>query len=109
MLTRSEITDWALFVGAIGATVFSWGMGNYHRVREMQRDEETADRRRRREEDRNDRQQILEDIRSQARVLAEMESRQQSLQRELETLTLKIEETKCRLPNDDGDNECHSR
>lgn len=106
MISRSEVTDWALFVGCIGASIFSWGMGNYHRLRQLQRSEEFEDRRLRREQDREDRTMVLEDIRGQIRVLVEMESRQKLLQQELEAITVKLDETKCRLPDDIGDSQC---
>ena len=45
VLSRQEITDWFVFLGAIGAAVFSWGLGNYQKFRATRRKEDEEDRR----------------------------------------------------------------
>ena len=44
VLPRQEIVDWFMFVGAIGAAVFSWGLGNYQKYRATRRKEDDEDR-----------------------------------------------------------------
>lgn len=44
ILPQQEIVDWFMFVGAIGAAVFSWGLGNYQKYRATRRKEDDEDR-----------------------------------------------------------------
>ena len=44
VLPRQEIVDWFVFIGAIGAAVFSWGLANYQKYRVTRRKEDDEDR-----------------------------------------------------------------
>ena len=44
VLPRQEIVDWFVFIGAIGAAVFSWGLANYQKYRATRRKEDDEDR-----------------------------------------------------------------
>jgi hypothetical protein len=95
MLSRAEITDWLLFAGAVGASMFSWGMGSYHQWRVQQR-----------KEAHEDRVAMIEDVRAHTRILVEMESRQVTLQKQLDALTLHVEKVRCNFPDATGKPQC---
>lgn len=83
VLPAQEITDWFVFVGAIGAAVFSWGLANYQKYRATVR-----------KEDEEDRKSMRASVIENARVLAEMEVAQKALQEELDNLNLKSKQSK---------------
>ena len=83
VLPRQEITDWFVFVGAIGAAVFSWGLANYQKYRSTVR-----------KEDEEDRKATHASIIENAKVLAQMEVVQKKLQAELDSLNLNSKQSK---------------
>lgn len=86
-----DIMEWTGVIIAAGASVFAFGLGRYHDFR-----------RERREEDHQDRLNMLEDIRAHTRILCEMETRQEALQKSMTALTLDLKRIRCAFPDHDN-------
>jgi pantothenate kinase len=73
IINTKDIADLFIFVGAVGAAVFSWGMARWQQFRSA-----------RRKEDEEDRKALLESLRENAKVVAELEAKEAILKQELE-------------------------
>lgn len=81
-ITEHDILEWSGVLIASGASIFAWGLGRYHTYR-----------RQRRLEDHEDRVRFLDDILTHAKMLQEMENRQNDLRKAMDTLTIEIRRT----------------
>jgi hypothetical protein len=72
-ITSEEITGWFVFLGATGAAVFSWGMTRYTQFRSARRAEDEADRK-----------AMLDSLREHAKIISDLEARENRLKQEFE-------------------------
>lgn len=91
IISRADASEWILFLGAVGASILSWGIGAYHQYRST-----------RRKEDHEDRESMISDVREHTKILVEMESRQTELKKDLEKLILHVERIRDNYPGETG-------
>ena len=87
--SAKEITDLFVLVGAVGAALFSWGLGSYQKFRSA-----------RRKEDDEDRRSMRESVIENTKLICEAELRQKDLQKEFDKLSVQLKRLQFEHPDE---------